>query len=69
MKRSELGAYNRLLSELRMQDAEYYWNCLRMSAEDFDYFATKVKSKIEKQDTTMRSANLIECSRMSFLPS
>jgi hypothetical protein len=31
MKRRELGTYNRLLSELRMQDAEYYWNFLRMS--------------------------------------
>jgi hypothetical protein len=32
MKRRELGAYyNRLLSELRMQDAEYYRNFLRMS--------------------------------------
>jgi hypothetical protein len=59
MKRRELGAYNRLLSELRMQDAEYYRNFLRMSEEDFEYLATKVKSKIEKQDTTMRSATLI----------
>jgi hypothetical protein len=57
MKRRE--AYNRLLSELRMQDAEYYRNFLRMSEEDFEYLATKVKSKIEKQDTTMRSATLI----------
>lgn len=56
VKRNTLGAYTQFLAELRLHDSHYYQNFLRMSDSHFEFLVEKVKPKIERKVTVMRSA-------------
>lgn len=55
-KRNEQGAYNQLMTDLRIGDPDFYKKFLRMAAADFEYLLQLISVKIKKQDTRMRKA-------------
>ena len=54
VRRSQLGAYDTLLSELQIEEESEYKNYLRMSPECFDELFDLVKIDITKQNTNRR---------------
>jgi hypothetical protein len=56
LRREELGAYDTLLSELRVQDRGCFLNFLRVTPALFDEMVVKVTPYIKRQDTCMRKA-------------
>ena len=46
----------KLVADLRAEDAATFKNFVRMSAESFDWLLEKVSPKIKKKDTNMRQA-------------
>ncbi|KAJ8929607.1 hypothetical protein NQ314_017714 [Rhamnusium bicolor] len=50
------GAYNRLMSELIIEDPMQFYNFMRMKAVDFEDLAIKVAPLVLKQDTKFRTA-------------
>ncbi|KAJ8942305.1 hypothetical protein NQ314_010101 [Rhamnusium bicolor] len=56
LRREKYGAYNNLLKELKIEDAQQFKNFIRMSALDFEELLTKVGREIEKQDTHLRAS-------------
>lgn len=55
-RRDELGAYKRLMVELRNEDQAFYKNFTRMASHDFDHLLELVAPRIKKQDTRLRKA-------------
>ena len=50
--RSQKGAYNNILAELRLQDAENYRRYLRMNTETFEvYFSLALRKSQDVSDT------------------
>lgn len=56
LRRNDLGAYETLFSELRVEDEGSFLNFVRMSPALFDDLVEKVRPYIERQDTTFRKA-------------
>ena len=56
LKRNELGFYNNLLAEFRLEDEDWYKNYLRMSANDFDELLSLVNDDLVKQNTHLRDS-------------
>ena len=52
--RDSKGAYNNLIQELRLDDAESYRRYLRMNTHTFEELLCNVTPKLEKQETMMR---------------
>ncbi|XP_022167504.1 putative nuclease HARBI1 [Myzus persicae] len=55
-KRKSNGGSMFISRELRNENPEDFKNILRMSDTHFEYLLNKIKSKIQKMDTTMREA-------------
>ena len=55
-RRSDLGAFDTLLSELREEDKSSFLNFLRVSPGLFDDLLEKITPLIERQDTSYRPA-------------
>lgn len=55
-RRDALGASNGLLKELASEDPTEYFSSLRMSKHSFDLLLDKIKIKIHRRDTFLRSA-------------
>ena len=53
-RRNELGVYNNLLWELRMEDEREYKKFLRMTLETFDDLLNLIECEIQKKRTIMR---------------
>ena len=53
-RRNELGVYNNLLWELRMEDEREYKKFLRMTLEIFDDLLNLIECEIQKKRTIMR---------------
>jgi hypothetical protein len=53
-RRSELGAYETLLSELRVEDESSFLNFVRVSPNIFDDLLAKVQPIIERKTTNFR---------------
>ena len=53
-RRNELGIYNNLLWELRMEDESEYKKFLRMTLEIFDDLLNLIECEIQKKRTIMR---------------
>ena len=53
-RRNELGVYNTLLRELRMEDEGEYKKFLRMTPEIFDDLINLIECDIKKKSTIMR---------------
>lgn len=56
LRRENYGAYNNLLNELRIEDAQQFRNFIRMSAIDLEKLLCLVGGKIQKQDTHLRAS-------------
>ena len=56
LKRDQLGFYDNLLQEFRLEDAELYKNYLRMSVDNFNEILTLVKDDLTKQNTHLRES-------------
>ena len=56
VKRESDGAYNRLMSELSIEDPMQFVNFMRMKAVDFEDLAIKIAPIVFKQDTKFRTA-------------
>lgn len=56
LRRDDLGAYNTLMSELRVEDQDSFLNFLRMSPGVFDELVEKVTPYIKRENTTFRKA-------------
>ena len=54
-RRAELGHYNRLVQELRLDD-ERHRRYFRMSPNSFDYILSLITPHVTKEDTVMREA-------------
>ena len=54
-RRNELGVYNTLLRELRMEDEGEYKRFLRMIPENFDDLLNLIECDIKKKSTIMRN--------------
>ena len=55
-RRNQLGVYDALLSELRLEEEEEYKNYLRMTPGCFNELLELVKEDITKKPTNMRDA-------------
>ncbi|KAJ8878908.1 hypothetical protein PR048_019511 [Dryococelus australis] len=55
-RQNKLGACNKLLHELTMEDVAQFRNFIRMTAEDIEYLIQKLGATLTKQDTIMRNA-------------
>lgn len=56
LRRENYGAYNNLLKELKIEDAQHFKNFIRMSAVDFEALLLNVGGHIQKQDTHLRKS-------------
>ena len=56
LRRDDLGAYNTLLSELKLEDQKSFLNFLRMSPGLFEGLLEKIRPLIQKEDTNYRKA-------------
>ena len=56
LRRNELGFYNNLLAEFRLEDEDCYKNYLRMSANDFDELLALVNEDLIQQNTHLRDS-------------
>ena len=54
LKRNELGFYNNLLEEFRLEDKECYKNYLRISPNSFNELLQLVGDDLTKQNTHLR---------------
>lgn len=50
------GAISMVQNELKFTDQKNYNNYLRMDEKTFNFLLTKIKDKITKKDTNMRTA-------------
>ena len=55
LKRESDGAYNRLMSELSIEDSMQFVNFMRIKAVDFEDLAIKIAPIVFKQDTKFRT--------------
>lgn len=55
-RRSQLGFYDNLMQELRMEDPSTYKNFTRIVPTDFDFLVEKLTPLIQRKDTVMRKA-------------
>ena len=55
-EREEKGEYHLLVKELRLQDAEYFFQCFRMSPAIFEELLSLVGMSLKKNDTKMRKS-------------
>ena len=53
-RRKNLGFYEILLAELRLEDEYNYKNYLRMTSENFEEIFQLIKDDISNQNTKMR---------------
>ena len=56
LRRDDLGAFDTLLAELRMEDQACFLNFLRVSPGIFDSLLDQVSPIIRKKDTTYRKS-------------
>ncbi|XP_023312264.1 uncharacterized protein LOC111692469 [Anoplophora glabripennis] len=56
LRREKYGAYNKLIRELKIEDAQQFKNFIRMSAVDFEELLSKVGRIIQKEDTHLRAS-------------
>lgn len=56
LRRSQYGAFNNMLQELRIENMDSFQNFCRMSTHDLECLLNLVGQNISKQDTTFRAA-------------